>query len=293
MATGNITRTTANVHIGEVWAVEIIRAAKFKLNIQPRVRTVTFPKGMVGDVIHIPRLPNFEVLTKADNTAWSPLTYTDTEQTLQIDTWQVTGTIIEDPVEVLSNTMKQTEIVTQLGYALGRAVDVKLANHAQSFSTAVGTLGNVTTWTHITQAYQSMIGWGNDMGECTWFFSAEAHAAMMQQDVMINALYGGESRSNRAITEGEIGKLLGAPVVISLLLRSPAAGQHENFLVHKNGLAIAMPIKPKVVSEYEVEFLGTRVGAHQLYGTAEINRYSETPGDITAVDNMHVLINGL
>lgn len=293
MASGNVTRATANVHIGEVWPVEIIKAAKFELLIQPRVRTVNFPKGQVGDVIHIPRLPNFEVLTKADNTAWNPLTYTDTEQLITIDTWQVTGFLLEDPVTVLSNTATQQTYTEQLGYALGRAVDVKLAEHAQSFSTSVGTLGGVTTWSHITEAYRSMIAWGNDMSKCTWFFSAEAQAAMLQQDVFINALYGGNGRSESAITRGQIGMLLGAPFVVSLLLRQPAAGQHENFIVHRDGLAIAMPIKPKIVSEYEVEYLGMRVGAHQLYGTAEINRYSETPGNLTATDNMHVLINGL
>lgn len=293
MASGNITRTTANVHIGEVWPVEIIKAARFELLIQPRIRTVNFPKGQVGDVIHIPRMPNFEVATKADNTAWTPFTYTDTEQQIVIDTWQVTGFLIEDPVSVLSNTAKQSEYTNALGYALGRAVDVKLAEHAQSFSTAVGTLGGVTTWAHLTDAYRAMVAWGNDMGKCTWFFSAEAHAAMLQQDVFINALYGGNARSEAAVTRGEVGKVLGAPFVVSLLLRQPAAGQHENFLVHKEGLAIAMPIKPTVVSEYEVEYLGYRVGAHQLYGTAEINRYSETPGNLTATDNMHVLINGL
>lgn len=293
MATGVMTPTTAAAHIGEVWVPDVIRAAEFSLEIAPRVyRGIAF-KGY-GDVYHIPRIPNIEVATKTPGTAWAPYVYTDTEQTITINIYQVSGFQIEDITAVLSNTDLGAEMKKSIGYSLGRAVDTNLANYAQNFSlTTTNAPGSDITWDDLTYAWSLLTSRGVSLADkCTWFFSTEACRSLLQQDIIVNAMYGGNEKSQRAIEAATIGRILGAPVVQSNLLRSPAAGQHDNFLIHERGLAIIYAQKIKMVSEYIAKELSWVVGGYQIYGTAEINRYDETPGNITATDNMQVLIYG-
>lgn len=293
MATGNMTPTTAAAHIGEVWVADVIRAAEFSLEIAPRVFRRWEFKGF-GDVYHIPRIPNIEVATKTPGTAWTPFVYTDTEQTVTIDIHQVSGFEIEDITALLSNTDLAKEMKEKIGYSLGRAVDVNLANYAQNFSlTTTNAPGSDITWDDLVYAWQLLGARGVNLADnCTWFFSTEACASLLKQDIIVNALYGGGEKSTRAIERATIGRILGAPVVQTNLLRSPAAGQHDNFLLHERGLALIMAQKPKMVSEYIAKELAWVVGGHQVYGSAEVNRYSETPGNVTATDNMQVLVYG-
>lgn len=293
MPTGNMTPTTAAVHIGEVWVPDVIRAAEFSLEIAPRVYRKWEFKGY-GDVYHIPRVPNIEVATKTPGTAWAPYVYTDTEQTVTINVHQVSGFEIEDITALLSNTDLEREMKSGIGYSLGRAVDVNLANLAKNFSlTTQNTPGSDITWDDLVYAWQLLTARGVNLADnCTWFFSTEACASLLKQDIIVNAMYGGQEKSTRAIERATIGTILRAPVVQSNLLRSAAAGQHDNFLIQDRGIALIMAQKPKMVTEYIAKELAWVVGGHQVYGYAEVNRYSETPGDTTATDNMQVLIYG-
>ena len=54
-----------------------------------------------------------------------------------------------------------------------------------------------------------------------------------------------------------------------------------------------MAQNPKMVSEYIAKDLAWVVGGHQIYGFAEVDRYDETPGNVTATDNWLVLMSGL
>ena len=60
----NVTTTTAEKHIGEVWPNDVIRAQEFKLQIAPRVFREWKFAGF-GDVYHVPRIPNLTASTKS------------------------------------------------------------------------------------------------------------------------------------------------------------------------------------------------------------------------------------
>jgi len=289
----NMTVTTAAAHIGEVWIPEVIRAQEFSLEIAPRVWRKWEFKGF-GDVYHIPRIPNIAVATKVADTPWTPTAYTDTEQTVTINIHEVAGFEIEDITALLSNTDLKAEMQKSIGYSLGRAVDVRIANIAQNFSlTTQNAPGSDITWDDLVYAWQLLGTKGVNLADnCTWFFSTEACASLLKQDFIVNALYGGNEKSDRAITRATIGTLLRAPVVQTNLLRSASAGQHDNFLIQDRGVALIMAQKVKMVSEYIAKDLAWVVGGHQIYGLAEVNRYDETPGNVTATDNMQVLIYG-
>lgn len=288
-----MTPTTAAAHIGEVWVPEVIRAQEFGLEMAPRVFRDWTYKGY-GDVYHIPRSGNMEVATKTAGNAWTPYVYTDTEQTITINVQQVTGFQIEDITALLSNTDLKSEKQRNLGYSLGRAVEVNLATLPQNFSQSVGSLGSEPGYDECVAAWRLMALFGIKLqDQCTWFFSPETCAGLLKQEIIVNRDYRSPGKEGKAVEQAMIGDILGAPVVQTNLLRSPSAGQHENFLMYRKGIALIMAMQPKVVTEYIAKELSWVVGSHQIYGYGEVTRYDETPGNVTAVDKWLVLVNGV
>lgn len=286
MASGNMTPTTAAVHIGEVWPNDVIRAQEFKLVIAPRVYREWKFAGF-GDVYHVPRVPNIETQTKTAGSAWTPSTYTDTEQTVTINVHQVAGFEIESITEVLSNTALKNEMKRKIGYSLGRAVDVNLATLPQNFSQSVGNLGDEIVYNDMVDAWNYLADTGIELQDnCTWFLSPGAVGGLLKQDIVINQLY----TEGRAVKTAQVGTILGAPILQTNLTRAPSAGQSESFLVFKQAMALIMALEVKMVTESIAKDLADVVGGHQIYGYAEVNRYSETPGNITATDEWAVLV---
>ncbi len=288
MATGNMTTTTAEKHIGEVWPRDVIRAEEFSLVIAPRVYRQWKFAGY-GDVYHIPRVPNIEAETKSASTSATMRTYTDTEQQITINVHQCAGFKIEDITKLLSNTDLETEMKRKIGYSLGRALDVNLATLPQNFSQIQGTLGVELTYDQLVTAWTYLANAGITLDDsCTWFFSPAAIAGFLKQDIFISQLYQGDNP--RAVQSAKVGKILGAPVLQSNLTRAPSAGQSESFLVYKQAMALIMAQEPKVVTEYIAADLANVVVGHQVYGYAEVDRYAETPGNVTATDTWAVLL---
>lgn len=285
----NITVTTAAVHIGEVWIPDVIRSQEFGLEIAPRVNRAWKFAGS-GDVYHIPRVGNLAAASKAASTAWTPAALTDTEQTITINVHEVAGFQLEDIAELLSNTDLKAEYQRKLGYALGRSVDVNLATLPQNFSQIVGTLGSEVTYDSLLRAWQYLADGGTSLTDmCTWFFSPAAIAGLLKQDLILNHMYRTDANAN-AVETAKVGDILGAPVQQSNLTRAPSAGQSESFLLHQKGVALMMAQEPKIVTEYIAKELSWVVGSHQIYGYTEVDRYAETPNNVTAGDDWVVLI---
>ena len=288
MATGNMTVTTAAMHIGEVWPRDVIRAQEFKLVIAPRVGRQWKFAGY-GDVYHIARIPNIETETKAASTALTMRTYTDTQQTVTIDTHQGAGFKVEDITKLLSNNDVEMEMKQKIGYGLGRAVDVNIATLPASFSQIIGTLGVELTYDNLVRAWQYLADAGIDLtDQCTWFVSPASYAGLLKQEIFISQLYQGGD--GRAVQTSKIGNILGAPVVQSNLTRAPSAGQSESWLQYQKAIALIMAQDVKMATEYIAADLANVVVGHQVYGFAEVDRYSETPGNITATDTWAVLL---
>lgn len=289
MATGDMTVTTAAVHIGEVWPKDVIRAQEFKLVIAPRVYRQWKFAGF-GDIYHVPRVPNIELQTKSASTDWTPNTYTDTEQTVTINVHQVAGFEIESITQLLSNTDLKNEMKKKIGYSLGRGVDVNLATLPQNFSQSKGNLGVELVYDDLVGAWKLMADAGIDLTDrCTWFLSPGAIAGLLKQDIFISQLYQGDNP--RAVQSAKVGNILGAPVLQTNLTRAPASGQSESWLQFHQSIALIMAQEPKMVAESIAKSLSDVVGGHQVYGYAEVDRYDETPGNITATDNWMVLLN--
>ena len=281
-----MTVTTAAMHIDEVWPGDVIRAQEFNLVIAPRVYREWKFAGH-GDVYHIPRIPNIEAETKSASNSVTFRTYTDTEQQITINVHQAAGLKVEDITTLLSKTPVANEMKRKIGYALGRAVDVNLATLPQSFSQIIGTLGVELTYDNMVSAWALLAAAGISLDDnCTWFLSPGAVAGFLKQEIVINQLY----TDRRAVETAKVGNMLGAPIIQSNLTRAPSAGQSESFLVYKQAMALIMAQEVKMVTEYIASDLAEVIVGHQVYGYAEVDRYSEAAGNVTATDEWAVLM---
>ena len=292
MANGNFTTVTAAKHIDEVWVEGTIRALEFALVIAPSVdRTWDFVGH--GDTYHKVRVPNIESQTKSASTALDATVYTDTEQTITVTTHDACAIKSERIVQVLARNDLKSIMQSKMGYSLGRAIDVRIGALFASLSQAVGTLGVEVTYDNLLRAVEYLENAGYDMGsDVTWFFSPAQKSGIMKMDTFINASYVGEDAARMAHEKATIGTFQGAPIKISTLLTAPAAGQHDNVLFHKETFALIMAQEPETVLDSIALDIADVVVQHQISGVAEIDRYSETPGNITATDEGGVWIKG-
>lgn len=284
-----MTPTTADKHIREVWAKDVLSARQFKQVVADFVDK-SWAKELQGwgDVIHKARIPNIENTTKTPGTVWAPYVYTDTEQTLTINKYEVTGFKCEAITRVLANPSLEENMQKSIGYSLGLGVETNLVNLFQSFSQTVGTAGVEVTWGNLTRAKQYL----SDSGvtePSAYFFSPAVINGLRQNDLFINSLYRGE-KGPRAVEQAYIADILGSKVYEVPYLRAAAAGQHDNALMCNCTLALAMAKEPTMFSEFQSLDLADVIGSYQIYGVTEVDRYSPALGNITATDEDAVLI---
>lgn len=292
MATGSQNITTAASHIDEIWVDGVIRAREFKIVVAPRVDRTWDYVGH-GDVYHKARLPNIESQSKSASTDLNATVYTDTEQTITVNNHIACAIKHEDIAQLLSKNDVKMEMQKKMGYSLARKVDVDLCGLAASFSQIVGTLGVELTYDNLLAAVQYLEEAGVDMGEdVCWVISPAQKAGIMKMDTFINAQYVGEDNARAAHESARIGSFQGAPIVISNLVTSPAAGQHESFLFEKSVVALVMAQDPKTTTERLALGLSDVVVQDEIYGYSEVTTYSEAPGNITATDTGACLLRG-
>lgn len=284
--------TTAGVHIPDVWVQGLLKAIEFEIELAPRVDRSWEFVGF-GDTYRKQRIPNLTVETKSAGSDLTPKAYQDTEQTISINIHQGTAIACESIVDVLNKNDIAGAMQSQMGYALARATDVNIAALFASFSQIVGTLGVEITFDLLLRAVQYVRDAGFKMADCTLFFSPAQRIALHKMDSFTHASYRGEDNAKKSSEKGDIQMFMGAPIVESNLITAPAAGQHENGLVHKTGIALIVARETKIWTESIALGLKEVVAAEKIYGLSEVDRYSETPENITATDENLVLIRGV
>ena len=243
---------------------------------------------------HKVRIPNIETQTKSASTALDAYVYTDTEQTITINTHDACAIKVESIVQLLSRNDLKNEMQKKMGYSLGRKVDTNLSALFASFSQIVGSLGVELTYDQLLTATQYLREAGYDMhSDVVWMMSTAQGVAMQKMDVFINSQYVGEDAAVAAHKNATIGSFQGARVIESNLITAPAAGQHESALYHRDLIALIMAQDPKTHQDFIGLDISDVVVMDQVYGYGEVTRYSETPGNITATDTGACLLRGV
>lgn len=212
----NVTSTTADKFIDEVWSAELNRAIEFKLVIAGLFSDWTSRMRSSGDIFHLPARHNLTANTKSAGTDATPEAITETEQTFTVSTHQIVAQQIEDFAQVMSKYDIRSEYTKAAAYSLGRASDVLAAallddNTAQT----VGTLTAELTDDNFIRAWQYL---QDSSGDAPYkgVVSPAAWGGMLKIEKFTQQLFNGDTKGN-ALHEAQIGKVYQAQMYASPL----------------------------------------------------------------------------
>lgn len=300
MANTNITSTTADVFIPEIWSKSTLDAVEFATMAAKLVnREFEGEIKSMGDTVHIPHVSNYTAQSKSSGISnvvqFESMTHSQTNIT--IDTHKYAAVEVEKfaQKQALPGFMeKQTK---KLGYALARAMDVSVTALVQNLSVTVGTLGVELTDDNYNSAWQKLAEAGaieEDAvnADVSLLLSPAAYAAALRTERFINRDYAGESGAD-ALRRANVGTVYGSRVFMSNLLRAPSAGQHDNAWFHKDVFALACQQMPETLQDTIIEQIADAVVVHTIYGVAELARPVETAGSVTTTDNFGVYLKSV
>lgn len=279
MATGTeefVDNTTADVFIPEIWSPLAIVARESNLVFADRVDTrYTDAIRRLGDTVHVPSVGNLTASTKtiASNTAIDYETVTETNVDIVVNVWEYAAMAVEDIIDVQANRDMMALYAGKLGYALALAVDDVLAGLVDNFGTnLVGTLAVENTDDDWLEARQLLNDADVPMEDRSIIISPKAETAMLKNDRFIHADYGliHSDGPGTRVQQSYIGAYYRMPVYVSTNVEGTNAAGHDNTMVHKQALALAMQMSPKIGHMYDLDYFVDKVAVQQLYGTKEM-----------------------
>lgn len=281
MATGNITKTTADKFIPEYWSPEIRAYLKAKLVLANLVKMVSFV-GKKGDKLHIPDVTEMTASAKAASTDVTFKTFTENEFTMDIDKHEESSFRLEDIVEVQSAYNLRSEYTMGAGYALAKDID-SLLHSVASVSKNIGGDG-VTAW---SGSANGNAGNGTDITDDGFRRAIETldtldvpgdDRSLVIHPSQKNVLLGIDRFTEyqflgdgSAIRTGAFGELYGVKVYVStqcpqLLADDASTAYRENFFLQKNAVILAMQRDVRTQAAYNIRALAWEVVVDVIFG---------------------------
>lgn len=212
----NVTATTADTFIDDIWSNELNRAIEFKLVIASLFADWTSRMAGHGDIFRLPDRHNLTANTKSASTDATPEAITEGQQTFTVSTHQIVAQQIEDFVEVMSKYDVRAEYTMAAAYSLGRAMDVACAallddNTLQT----VGILGAELTDDNLIRGWQYLQDASAD-GPYKGVVSPAGWGGLLKIEKFTQQLYNGDT-GGRAVHEAQIGRVYQAQFYASPL----------------------------------------------------------------------------
>lgn len=290
----NVTVTTADVFLKEVWANDAFEAAQFARVIADRVNRSAEKQMSKGDTFHKGVRSNMTANNKAAGSNATMEAITETKTDLSIATHKYVAFQVERIAQVQAQPDQLKLYTDGIGYPLQRAVETSLSGIFDALSASKGVAGQDPTWDDWRAVWQAMreagVGEGNLSNKVSWIISPAMQASALGLDTFISKDY---VASAKAVEEAEMGRVLGWPIYVSNLLESDAAGQHDNACFHMDQFMLVEQGGIHIESDYIVEAIATAVVADLIYGFVEVGHAPETAGGGSAVDTRGVYFKGV
>ena len=280
----NVTSTTADKFIDEIWSAELNRAVEFKLVIAALFSDWSSRMRGSGDIYHLPARHNLTANTKSAGSDATPEALTETEQTFTVSTHQIVAQEIEDFAEVMSKYDIRNEYTKAAAYSLGRAMDVAAGVLLDDNSSqTVGTLTAELTDDNLIRAWQYLQDGGAD-SPFKGVVSPAAWGGFLKIEKFTQQLYNGDTKG-RALHEAEIGRVYQAKFHASNLTVGTApsssghmwAGDHFFKIIKK---------APKQDTWFSPLAKAWVVATDQIYGVFERSEADEAAA-VTTVADLH------
>lgn len=292
-----ITTTTHGAFLPDIWSDDTQDAIEFKTLIGGLVTTKFENEMSVGRILHIPHRSNMNTQAKTEGIS-SQISFqaiTQTNQDIMVSTYEYAACLLNKVVQAQSKYADRAALSKKMGYALARGMEVTLAALAQNYSQTVGTYGADVDDSQLRRAWQYLSdgGFVDEDNDCSWVFSPGATQSLFGQDRVVS----GDFQNKKAIETAMLPQLYGFPAYHSQLLRSPATGQHDSFLLHRSAAILIRQVKPTAEAQYRIEYNADAMLIWDLYNASEAEQPAETPVDdateSTLGDSGAVLLKGM
>ena len=273
-ATGDLSGAGhVDVFIPELWSDGIYRYFEKSLVFKPFFDDYSSLVQGKSDVLHIPTIQEVATSRKTENAGVAYSVNTETEIQLQVDQHMYAAKLFEDIAMIQSNEQLFDKYAQSMAYALAKAVDTEIESKLQSLGTTQDLAANNSMSNADGETALGTL-MSNDIPkeECAFFVNPLIFADLLNSRAFVAAGSSagiGFGAENDAMRTGEVGLLFGIPVFQSSLIPTTSSdGIEVGYLVHKSAIAVAVQQDIRVQSEYSVDYLGTKVVADIIYGTA-------------------------
>lgn len=298
LGTGMVTTTIAGTSEGfipEMWSDEI--AVRYKSNLVLANLVENMPvDGKYGDTIHVPTITRGAAAQHFSNQGQEVTFTAPTVNAFQIllDQWWVHGKQVPDIVEKQALPSMRKFIVDDMSYSLALAVDDYLNDttaallrgataRAGAFigsdgntlfdPTANANAGNGTALADegIRRAIQRLDDLDVPGSERFWLIPPIEKRKLLAIPRYTEQAFTGEAGGSNSIRNGYVGDLYGSPVYVSSNVTQFAATDtttlyRQCIYAHQSAIILATQIKPRVQSQYKVEFLSDALVADVAFG---------------------------
>ena len=272
---------TANVDadnfVPELWSAGVENYIKKKFVLANLVNDVSFMVAAAGDKINNPRVTENTATTTTISSlteGTSAIGYTspnDTAGTLTVDQMAYYGRIYPDIVEIQANPDLLNLHAEAMGFAIGKAIDSHISSllttYSSDFTEHSLAADNALTAAELQLVVKSLYTAGIDPNDgYVMVVGAELISDLMGLDQFTSADY---VKDQYVWQNGLLGSIMGMPVyATNSVAASDGTANHVVGCIYKpSNIFLAYSQKPKMVSQYSVDFLGHKVATHAYYGS--------------------------
>lgn len=288
LGTNDMTITTGDVFIPEIWSKETQRATEANLVLWNLIKRFDDEVADGGDLLRVPIVSNISANAKAANTQVTLNAPTETAFTMNINRHFESSYLVEDRLKAQAAYQILNEYSPKAGYAIAQTMDSDIAGLYSGLSQTVGNSTTDITDANIVRAIQYLDDANAPQSERYFVIKPAglAHLRLIDKFSRFDALgitptpaagAGGIGNVNGAVVRriapnGFVGTLYGAVEVYmttNLVEESGTSDTVHNLLFHKEAFAGAQQIKPRMQFQYKQEYLGMLATTDALWGFAE------------------------
>tara|TARA_R100000655_G_scaffold45131_1_gene81977 strand:- start:1106 stop:1993 length:888 start_codon:yes stop_codon:yes gene_type:complete len=268
----------ADAFVPELWSAGVENYIKKKFVLANLVNDVSFMVASAGDKINIPRVTENTATTTTISSfteGTAAVGYTspnDSTGTLTVDQMAYYARIYPDIVEIQANPDLLNLHAEAMGFAIGKAIDSHIASllttYSSDFTEHSLAADNALTAAELQLVVKSLYTAGIDPNDgYVMVVGAELISDLMGIDQFTSADY---VKDQYVWKNGLLGSIMGMPVyATNSIAASDGTADHVVGCIYKpSNIFLAYSQKPKMVSQYSVDFLGHKVAAHAYYGSA-------------------------
>lgn len=288
LGSNDMTITTGNVFIPEIWGNHTRDATQSALVLANLVYRVDEEVADAGDVYHEPDVSNISANAKAANTQVTLNAPTENEFTMNINRHYESSYLVEDRLKVQAKYKVLEKYSPKAGYAIAQRIDSDIAGLYSGLSQTVGNSTTDITDENIRRALQYLDD--ADAPQTDRFFVVKPaglnHLRGANSDKFVSwsslgiapspVTAGGLANSSGGVVKaigpnGFVGVIYNLEVYMStnLVEESGTSDTVHNLVFQREAFALGIQQQPRMQFQYKQEYLGTLATNDAIWGFGE------------------------